>query len=300
MSQPRIALTSEDMLAARDGSAGFEKVYTQVQPIIGALAYRSASQVGASGAFLTDLRDELEAAASAFLWDLILRFEPRSTDIGAYIVASIDTHLRDARREILSPGADPDAMKLFLRALRSPEIDGDTRAAERAIVGPKCSADRAYAARMAYEGAVSLDMPVRSSDYHTTLADTIADERAYVPGEELETNEARAQRNRMVRDTLELMSPLQASILSAFYGVGLSAGQTQEVLDIDGAQFKRSKEKGRRSFHALFPWEVAYGSEKPAYKSERDIKAEGDGNAAERWNAAKLRFRVAEQVRGHR
>lgn len=284
MSEFSITLTSDDMVAAKDGAAGFEKVWGQVQPVIKNMACGSASRVVAGGGGFYTLAEELEAAASATLWDLVLRFDAASVkNVGGWLVENIRLSLHDARGEILNPGADQDAMKLFVKALRDSE--GDAEAAERAIIGPKCSADRAFAAKLAFVGSVSMDMPDGSGN---TLSDIVSD--AFVNDlTDAEPDEYRSQRIKAVQDVLALMSETQRSILEAVYGRGLTSDQARDALGMTVDAFKRNKEKARRTFYRLFPWEAVYGTDKPEYMSESAVKKESKGDAKLRWNDAKLK-----------
>lgn len=123
-------------------------------------------------------REELAQVARAAAWEAIGRHEGDDVDaFFAYLYVTAEGTLRDYTRAARSWSADDDAMKVFAQEVEN--AGGDVYEAERRAqteppAGRRLSKARAYAARIAWQGGVSLDAP--HGENGATLADTLAAE----------------------------------------------------------------------------------------------------------------------------
>lgn len=122
------------------------------------LARKAASRMGTSYA---DYVDEFTQAGRVAVWEAIPRFDGATVDsFYAFIYRTVETTLTDAVRNERHAGADENAVKVFASVLD--EAKGDIYLAERLAQtlppkGKRLGADRAYAARVAWQGSVSID-----------------------------------------------------------------------------------------------------------------------------------------------
>ncbi len=182
-----------------------------------------AGKLGASH----DQREEFEQVGRVAVWEALGRFTGDSVDsFFAFMTRTAETTMRDAVRTEKNQGAtgaDHTALWTFAACVR--EANGDLDVAEQLSQtlppkGRRLSAERAHAARMAYEGPVSLDMP--NGDEGATLADVLESDYG-VPDDLVEASDlARSQRDRKiktVRAVLDSMGAKGSHILKATYGI---------------------------------------------------------------------------------
>lgn len=174
-----------------------------------------------------DQREEFEQVGRVAVWEAIGRFSGNSVDeFFAFMTRTVDTTIRDAVRTEKNQGATgADHVALWTFAACVAAMNGDMDAAEvlsktNPPKGRRLSADRARAARMAYEGPVSLDMP--NGENGSTFADLI--ETDYGIPEDLITaaDRSRAERDlkiRTVRAVIDSMGVKQGYVLKATYGI---------------------------------------------------------------------------------
>lgn len=186
---------------------------------ISSLAYRH----GASA----DQREEFAQVGRIAAWEALSRFEGDTVDaFFAFMTRTVEMTIKDAVRienNQGATGADHDALKVFAACMT--EANGDHDVAEQLCQtlppkGRRLSADRAHAARMAYEGPVSLDMP--NGEEGANLADLLESDYG-VPDDMVEAGDiARGQRERKiktVRAVIDSMGAKGAHILKATYGI---------------------------------------------------------------------------------
>ncbi|CAD80135.1 RNA polymerase sigma factor [Streptomyces phage phiBT1] len=164
---------------------------------IDVLARKAANRMAPhGGARFADYADEFAQVGRVAVWDCLKRFTDTTVEsFERYVYTTVETTLKDAVRSERNgnAGADPDAVKVFAAMLEA--ADGDVYEAARLaqIIPPKgkrLSPDRAEAARMAWQGAVSLDKQHGTAQGHdntgaagTTLADTLQHHDEELDGE---------------------------------------------------------------------------------------------------------------------
>src|SRR5690606_18564923 len=157
-----------------------------------ALAAKAAQRMAPhGGARAADYRDEFAQVGRVAVWEAIERFTDTSVDaFMRYVYSTVENRLKDAVRSERNgaAGADENAVKIFAAMLEA--ADGDVYEAAKLCQtippkGKRLSADRAEAARMAWQGAVSLDKATTSGgpDSDGTLADTLSHHDDDVDGE---------------------------------------------------------------------------------------------------------------------
>ncbi|MFI8830570.1 hypothetical protein ACIGPN_06030 [Streptomyces afghaniensis] len=122
-----------------------------------------------------DHREDFEQDAREALFMALPRFSGESVDaFYAYMYSSMQDALKDKVRGARYQGVDKDAVKVFMSVM--PQAEGDPYRAEALAQtlpakGLRLSADRAQAARLAWQGASSID---KSSDDTAAIADMLA------------------------------------------------------------------------------------------------------------------------------
>ncbi|WP_369190140.1 sigma factor [Streptomyces sp. R08] len=183
------------------------------------LAYRH----GASA----DQREEFAQVGRIAAWEALSRFEGETVDaFFAFMTRTVEMTIKDAVRTENNQGAtgaDHDALKVFAAMMAEANSDYDVAEHLCQTLPPKgrrLSAERAHAARMAYEGPVSLDMP--NGETGASFADVIAADYG-VPEDMVEAGDiARGERDRkikVVRAVLDSMGAKGSHILKATYGI---------------------------------------------------------------------------------
>lgn len=169
-------LSVTDIVAAqRNELAGITAVLAALEDRIASLAGQAARRIdhGQREDFAQDAREALFLAIPRY--DVARAKGDQVDGFIGFVYASMADALKDRVREQRYCGVDKDAVKVFMSVLDM--ADGNPCEAERLaqIVPPKglrLSADRAYAARLAWQGAESLDRPTGEDEF--TLADTLA------------------------------------------------------------------------------------------------------------------------------
>jgi hypothetical protein len=123
----------------------------------------------------TATREDFAQDAREALFLALPRVTGDSADSAlGFLYASMAETLKDKVRAERYQGADKDAVKAFMQAYAE---TGDEYAAEALVQalpkGKRLSADRAAAARLAWQGVASIDRP-NGDDESATLADTLA------------------------------------------------------------------------------------------------------------------------------
>lgn len=123
----------------------------------------------------TQYREELAQVGRVAVWEAISRHQGDGVDsFFAFMHHTVEGTLRDYVRAERNGGVDADAMKIFSSMMDAAE--GDPHKAEKLAQtlppkGRRISAERAYAARVAWQGAVSIDA---QNDDGSGIADTLA------------------------------------------------------------------------------------------------------------------------------
>jgi RNA polymerase sigma factor (sigma-70 family) len=173
-------LTIDTIRAAQDNdlaatTAVIEWTESRVQRHAEIAARRIAPHGGAAFA---NYREEFVQIARIAVWDSLSRFTDGTVDsFERYAFTTIENKLKDEVRSARNSGGavDENAMKTFAAMVEA--ADGDAYEAAKLCQtippkGRRLSADRAEAARLAWQGNVSLDKPVSTSEAgESTLAD---------------------------------------------------------------------------------------------------------------------------------
>lgn len=178
--------------AQKNDLNGITAVLAEMDERVNRLAAQTASAMATNSARYADYHADFRQDALAALFEYLPRWEGNSVDeFRAFIYQSIAGELKSAYRAQRNPGADKDALSVFKQMLE--QADGDLHVAEKLAQtkprkGLRLSADRAYAARMAWEGTTSLekercpknnwgsDQPFTAADRVASPADEVSDE----------------------------------------------------------------------------------------------------------------------------
>ncbi|MEU6633835.1 sigma factor [Streptomyces parvus] len=215
-----MALTPATIAAAQSNDMNaITEVIRDMEPRMQQLAGRIGSP---------SMRDDLMQEGRMALWSAVSRFTGDTVDsFYAFMYRTVQGVMQEAARTERNggaTGADRDAMKLFSAYVKEHGAD-ELDLIERLVQtdpepGKRLSATRAHAARLAWEGAVSLDMP--NSEEGASLADML--ETDYGVPEDLITAEdrnadAKTHKINLVRAVIETMGAKQARVLRAKWGI---------------------------------------------------------------------------------
>ena len=269
-----------------------------MEPKIKGLAAHAASKAAGPGSGRVSryvfFRDEFEQVARIAVWEATPRFAGSTVDdFFGFVHRTVETRLCDSVRDERiadATGADADAYKTFGKMVM--EADGDVYLAEQMAqrvppAGKRLSRDRANAARLAWQGRVSLDAPVSASayaldrtDYWTTPMCNTLPGSMPIPGEDLDADdinsEERRVRRSLVHSVLHVMGKAQATVLRCTFGIehpvaygrgdsGDDAGLAAEI-GSTVARVRDAREKGLKAFAKRYIKVAAVG--RPAYAAE--------------------------------
>jgi hypothetical protein len=165
-------ITMAQIHAAQDNDLdGITAVLAEMDQRIARLAAQAARRIEGGH------REDFEQDAREALFLALPRVSGESVDSAiGFLYSTMAEVLKDKVRSERYQGVDRDAVKTFLGALV--ESNGDAYAAERKArelpKGERLSADRAAAARLAFQGAVSIDRQNGDDDDSASIADTLA------------------------------------------------------------------------------------------------------------------------------
>lgn len=233
-------LTMDQIHAAqRHDFAGISAVLEALEDRRMSIARAAANRLKITGSHFADHLEDAAQEASLALWEALPRFTGETVDsFYAFMYSSMDSALKDKVRADVNQGADKDAVKVFAAMLE--RADGDLTLAERLSQsvppkGVRLGADRARAARLAWQGTVSLDKPARQMSrsvvgplglsargtdpvtIHDQLCATVADD--LVTPEDL-NSEDRAAKCATVNAVLDAMGQAQRVVLRHSFGIG--------------------------------------------------------------------------------
>lgn len=223
--QIRIAQTSDDIAAKMEATSA---VIAATEGRLAVLAGRAARGTASGGrGNHSEFMDEFSQVGRIAIWEAIPRFKGNTVDeFCAFIYRTVEDALKDSIREERSAGtgADEDAVRIFGEMVAKAE--GDVYLAERMAqtvppVGRRLGKDRANAARIAWQGSVSLSACEWSNEYVREAEDIHA---TYgVPEDLLTSADITRERDRvkhaLVNAVLDSMSNAQAEVLRYSFGI---------------------------------------------------------------------------------
>lgn len=227
------ALTMQQVRAAQDNDLdAITAVITELEPRLHALVFKAARRMAHGGDRLAQYQDDFMQVARVAVWEAIPRFHGDTIDsFYAFIHRSVEGALKDAVREERNGGADRAAMKIYGAMLE--KADGDPYLAEKFCQtippkGERLSADRAHAARLAWEGTLSLEAPARTADgpwdgaQIGSLVENIHSD--YGVPEDLVTVEDRRResdrvKHAVVNSILDIMGEKQRTVIRNSFGI---------------------------------------------------------------------------------
>lgn len=272
------AAQSNDLTAAGEVVAATEERVTR-------LAGAAAGRIAPSGARWAEYQEEFTQVGRIAVWEALSRFAgDTADDFLGYVHTCVANALKDAARSEMNgaAGVDKDATKVFAQMLAM--ADGDVFLAERMArtvppAGQRLSADRAQAARVAWQGSVSVDQDWKNdrSEGSSTMPGGLVNvlRSSYgVPDDLLEaadiSSEQRRQRNAIVRAIIDSMGENQANVLRHSFGIGdvtfYGHGATGDdeglaaELGLSVRQVRDARNKGLRSFAARYIKAVTPGN----------------------------------------
>lgn len=228
---------------------------------IAVLARKAARRMADSGPRHDDYFDEFTQQGRIAVWEALARFDENvNPDFLGFAYTTVETTLLGATRTERNQGVDGDAAKTFLSMLD--RAGGDPFLAEKLAqtvppAGRRLSADRAHAARLAYQGADSLDAPAPGS----------TDDERWEPGtstygvpedlitpDDVAREEARVKKA-LVHGVLDVMGEGQAYVLRATFGIDPAPfygnGADEELaadMDTTAKAVREARSKGLKSF----------------------------------------------------
>lgn len=218
-----------------------------------------------------DLAEDLAQVGRIAVWQAIERFEGASVaQFAAYVDSTVRNTMANARKEQTRAGVSRQTAATFETALTM--AGGDPYEAERLVttdVFPadrRMAKDRAYAARLAWQGVEYLDAPIGGEGDETiTLGETLAS-RIGLPDDLIEDADIESLRKREIRDRVReivaRMGEQRRYVLSGTYGLpfapyygtendaemaadlGIPKKQVQVVRSLAGSAFRKTWLKG--------------------------------------------------------
>lgn len=226
--------------AQSNGLEGTRAVLEAMSGRIDRLAASAAQRMAQNGFRYDDYREDFAQDASLAMFEALPRFNGATVDaFFAFMYTTIESTLKDKVRSQRNGGVDPDAIKVFASMLEM--ADGDVYLAERLAQtvppkGRRLSADRAEAARLAWQGTSSLDAPaitingptagsVSQGDYSASysaadsLASTLGVPDELVTAEDLNSEDRRVK-HAIIHAVLDVMGEAQRVVIKHSFGIG--------------------------------------------------------------------------------
>jgi hypothetical protein len=252
---------NEDMVSgAQAGDAdALTAVIRALEPRISNTAFKAATGAGGGSASLIE---EFEQIGRIAVWTAIPKF--RGATVGEFFTF-IDRHIwgeiENARHTETRQGISPRVAHDFEGALTA--CGGDPIAAERharsdAMGARKMSPDMAHAARLAWSGRLSLDVPQNPGEPDGgTLGESL-------PAELMEPKDRETERQRAIRDavhaSLGRMGAKARAILAGTYGIsgptpyfGTSADdEFGAFLGLNALQLQSQRANAKRRFRVVY------------------------------------------------
>jgi hypothetical protein len=268
-------ISAAQVLAAQSGDIpAISAIVAATDPIIGKLAWETARKVGNGAQHVATLADEFESVARCAVWELVSRYDvakSRESNFLTYAHSRLQGAISDSLYATQNSGADTDAVRVFAQCLKI--AGGDAALAERLCqtlpeAGRRLGADRANAARLAYQGLRSLDEPAAGEG--GTVGDSLAAAELQdfgVPAEYVTVSDIngaqRKARRALVNATLETLSPLRREVLKARTGFDgyerdLGPEDMPEIFGATQVACNDAWRKGCGNFKDRFPIDSAY------------------------------------------
>jgi DNA-directed RNA polymerase specialized sigma24 family protein len=290
-----VTLAIETVHAAQENDlSATTAVIDATESRIASLADKAARRLApAGGDRYRDQRDEFEQIGRVAVWESLSRFRGETADsFFAFTYTTVERTLLDAVRDTRYGGAgvDKDAIKTFMAMLE--RADGDHALAEtfaRTVPpkGQRLSADRANAARLAFEGSHSLDAPLPTDDPTASDFGTYADALSYeydyrgqydVPDDLVEPDDRNREDQRVkhaiVNGILDVMGEGQRTVIKHSFGIGGAlnfghgdSGDDEALAAFLGTEVKNlrpARSKGLKAFAKRYVKAVAHDDEKLA------------------------------------
>jgi DNA-directed RNA polymerase specialized sigma subunit len=177
-----VTITLADIAAAQNNDLEATALILEAtESRVMTLANRAAYRMNVTGDALDNYRDEYAQVARIAVWEALPRFDADTVDaFFGFMYATIEGKLLDAVRHDRNggAGADKDAIKAFASVLEAAE--GDVYKAEKLVQelpkGKRLSADRANAARLSWQGSVSIDKGSDDSEAGSILYTLASDD----------------------------------------------------------------------------------------------------------------------------
>jgi RNA polymerase sigma factor (sigma-70 family) len=225
-------LTFDQITAAQANDLGATAaVIAATETRVTKLAERAARRMAAGGPRYEDALDEFTQVGRIAVWEALPRFKGETVDsFFAFIYTTVDGTLMDAVRSERNgaAGADADAMKVFGAMLEL--TNGDVFAAEKLAqtappTGKRLSADRANAARLAWQGTQSLDVPPQTTRatspggavrFVQALSELVPDD--LTTADDLNSEDRRAKHT-LVHSVLDSLGEGQRKVIEHSFGI---------------------------------------------------------------------------------
>ncbi|WP_052844997.1 hypothetical protein [Streptomyces sp. NRRL S-31] len=265
--------------AQNNGLKGLEAVNSAMASRIRKLADAAARRMSDSYSRIDDHREDFRQDAAVALFEALPRFKGNTVEMFyGFMWGTIEDRLKDKVREERNGGADMDAVKVFGAMVE--RAGGDVFLAEKMAQtvppkGRRLSADRAAAARLAWQGAASLDFPF-TTFYNTdggsrtapdgtvtvSLGEYLVDRYNDMPEDLVTSEDVTKEVNRvkhaLVHAVLDSMGANQANALRHSYGIGnvrcYGTGDSGDLegladeLGITPLQARDARTKGHKAF----------------------------------------------------
>lgn len=267
------SFTRSDVLAAKNNDlSAITKIMGELLPVIDNIA----RGIGAKTPH-RDCTDDLAAEGRLKLWEMISSHaddDNGAAPIAGQMIRRLKSEMENHATEEMTPGVNYRATQRYLQCLSAANGDRDlaVQLVQELPAGMRLSKALAYEVRSAATMHSSLDETVRAykrphtgTQQDQTLADRLGDKGPVTAREEVSGN---AIRSAFVHTTLNAMSAKQAGVLRSFY---MDEMPMDLIAEESGATLKQvtdTKTVARKNFHARFPFEAVYGSEKPTLVAE--------------------------------
>ncbi|MGW6920880.1 sigma factor [Streptomyces sp. NPDC054950] len=290
-------LTMETIKAAQDKDINaISDVLAATETRVTRLAQTAAGRMTRSGSRYNAHVEEFSQVGRIAAWEALGRFKGETVDsFYGFIHSTVEHALMDATRSERNPGAgvDKDAVKTFGNMLEM--ADGDVYLAEKLAQtvppkGQRLSADRANAARLSWQGSVSMDAaPPNQHDYERGGArtDFLADVNRTVstfgvPEDLVEPSDLNREASRVkhavVHAILDSMGDQQRAVIEHSFGIrdaidfghgdGCDNEGMAEFLGIKVCNLRPARTKGMQSFAKRYIKVTARGEAHAAVLAE--------------------------------
>ncbi|MDH6108843.1 RNA polymerase sigma factor (sigma-70 family) [Kitasatospora sp. MAP12-15] len=221
-------LTEETLTAAKSNNLGaITTVIEETEPLVMAAALRHAT---ISGRVDEELRKDLAQTGRLAVWEGIGRWEGSGTvSFLAFIERTVHGAIMDARWAETRSGVGRRPAKDFQTALRI--AGGDPYKAQKVATqaehmgADKMSPETAYAARMAWQGVASLDLPIPGQNGSSTpeTVGSLLPSTVGIPEDLIQASDIVTARQRVIRESvhraLDIIPKRRRFVLKATFGI---------------------------------------------------------------------------------